>query len=754
MATTISFGARPNVRSSIVYAADLKVGIIANGENETSIIDLAGNIYPAGIPIPTNAPVYISQAVSTGLDIGFYGYRYVYASNGRYPFINAQPSINGFIGPRGNPSPFTIVNVAANNTTVTIQVNKASRQDIDTIYIFRTDKFVASADATTAAGAGLMWYVGAITTGVYGTGTINYNDNVKSINISLGIVEFDNFFAPTARYAVYSPPNFFLFANDPLKVQVNWDTDTISLVDLTDRGFFIGRNGQFATLVGVTTGGIDGKGTFIWKTLTISTGAFTLDGVTPVAITPTTGTGFLVVQGASTTLYKSKPQNPFAWGETLIFGTIQQSQLFSLKVGGGLGTAIGVLPGGEILKLDTKQPNKCYTLNLRLAGFPEFVESKRIISELSISNHFSQFVATTPEKNKVLWGIDTDSLAILQSDGVNQSIISEPVQRVLSQMDTDPVRQEFCHGACLDRMQINCLWIPLRGKDNDAFLNWTDECVVFQYDANKWTRHLEFDTTCSAVVTDLNHNRIAIVGGTATGIIGEFLYDFPTAAGSFTDGIGNYIFEHYDVANVPTGTMSVVGAGSSFSFGVDYTGLWVQFSRNIPLLSTTDCNLLYFGRIANYDTSTLQFVLDYLIDATGFDISNSLQLAADVVFAGTANDYDLVVGNFPSIWFKYLKGDEVSKLEDVEGLWLIGDKLQYTRCIFHDAYQWGEVCKIANEALLINNQTRVWPVTNMYVSPDPLILLEFQLLFIENPTILNTRNYPPYIRGIAVKYKM
>jgi len=287
MSLVIDSGIFPNLRSCIPYAADLNLAVRFNGENTPAVIDVAGNIYPAGIDVPSVGPIEVSQTVSTGLEIGFYGYAYVYAATGRYPYIS-NPAIGGFIGPRGNPSDNTIVNVVANNTTVKLRLQQSERQDLDTILIFRTDKFSSSADAQIAADGGAMFFVGSITTGVFGTGTVDFDDSQTAINISLGAIEFDNFFAPNARLAVYESPYFWAFANNPLVASVNWEDDLISLDESSPVGFYEGRDGQIANIVGITTGGFDGRGSYIWKTVTRTTGVLTLDGITPEVLTPAT----------------------------------------------------------------------------------------------------------------------------------------------------------------------------------------------------------------------------------------------------------------------------------------------------------------------------------------------------------------------------------------------------------------------------------------------------------------------------------
>lgn len=110
-----------------------------NAEEETSIMDVAGNLYPAGVPVPESAPSMALGAVAADrLANGWYGYAYVYACKNRYPYLDAGKAMQGSIAPRGNPSPVELIQVTGGPRRVIVTVSGSTRPDVDQIIIYRT----------------------------------------------------------------------------------------------------------------------------------------------------------------------------------------------------------------------------------------------------------------------------------------------------------------------------------------------------------------------------------------------------------------------------------------------------------------------------------------------------------------------------------------------------------------------------------------------------------------------------------------
>lgn len=541
MSLIIATKIQNTVPDSIEYADDIALAVRANGEQRTSFIDLAGNVYNAEIPAAINAPTLVGfTAAADGVTpVGFYGYKYVFAAETRYPLVDGGNAKGGSIAPRGNPSPSLVVHLVADSNYINLSLLVCDRKDISHIWVFRSVNYSTAADAQLATDAGLCFYVGKVANAP-GTGTVAFEDKLPSPGLDQ--IEFDNFAAPTFKYVRYIPPYFWGIGNDPLTIPVQWNGQIVTITDGSQ--WFDGRNGQQASINAVTTGGIDGFGTFIFRAG--DTAGFnqqqncilTKDGITPETLSPATGTGYITIQGDGTVLFRSKPRNPFAWGETQTIGAAKLAQIYALSIARGNASAIIGLPEDQGLKIDFKNPSSCYILNLRLAGTPEFASSLRLISSYSISAHSSQFVAsvksnstveTVQKVRKVLWGWDSDTFAILQSDGTDQVPISDPIFQTLRLAVKDPYRIRFAHGLCDDENELNCLWIPFVGADNFASgypggllykqTPLTDLMIYQHIPSGTWGFVNHQDLTSANLVRDLNLNKIRIVGGTEQGLI-------------------------------------------------------------------------------------------------------------------------------------------------------------------------------------------------------------------------------------------
>lgn len=518
---SIITGIQKRTKDSFASSPVVGLTIRANGEEQVQIIDARGNVYPAGIAAPTVVPSIADNGTGTLPNNKWAAYLYVYASS-KFSFVEADLAVNGEVFPRSNPSPsVTYQFVGTGDRKITGTVTKTIAAGVDIIWVFRTAFFATQIEAQTAADAGQAFFVAQVANSG-GAGTITFNDN-NPVS-SADQVQEDNYAAPEFQFSVYYDPYWWGFGNLPFAAPASWNnsnsgsTGKITLTG-TDT-WFNGRDSQNVTLTGIVTGGIDGNGTFRLLNLTSSTATVTIDGTTPVAL-PSTGAGTVTVQGPATTLYRSKPRNPFAWGFTEIIGDANVPQEYAFKVGGGLGTALSVVPNNATLVLDTEYPAKCFTLNLRSAGTTSFESTLRIISDVySVSAHFSRFAATTQEGNTVLWGIDYKNFAILQCDGNTQVPISGPIPRILRALSTDRTRQLLAHGVYDPRTELNCIWIST--SNSLSLINY----LIFQHaPSGFWGFSDEKDVLSSASIQDTVTGNTKTFIGTQTGILGQALVE-------------------------------------------------------------------------------------------------------------------------------------------------------------------------------------------------------------------------------------
>ncbi len=516
--TTIISGAQSRGKDSYSSSPSVGLALRANGEEQVKVINAAGQVFRAGIDAPTVAPT--PTAASGGsIPDGWRAYVYVYASS-RFPFVKADLAINGLLYPRGNQSPYTAVHFTGGNNQITAgTVTKTTAAGIDTIWIFRTAGFSSQLEAETAAAAGDAFFVAQVVNNSI-AGIVAFTDNTAAD--SADQVQTDNYVAPQFQFAVFYDPYWWGFGNMPFSAAASWNNtnagSTGKITLTAGDTWFNGRDGQNVTLTGITTGGIDGNGTFKILNLTSTTATVTLNGVTPVAL-PSTGSGTVLVQGPSTTLYRSKAGNPFSWGFTEVIGDTNIPQQYAFFVGGGMGTAIAVVPNSPTLKLDTEYPAKCYTLNLRSAGTSAFEATLRIISDVySITAHFSQFAALTPDGQNVLWGVDFKNFAILQSDGVTQKPISGPIPKIMRSLTTDRTRQLLTHGIYDPASELNCIWVASSNS-----LSLVNYLIYMHAPSGFWGFSDEKDLLCSASIEDTLTGNKKTFAGTQTGILGQIL---------------------------------------------------------------------------------------------------------------------------------------------------------------------------------------------------------------------------------------
>lgn len=514
--TTIIASAQKRVKDSFASSPVVGLAMLSNGEESVKVIDAKGNVYAAGIAAPTVAPTVADNGVGLLPNNQWAAYLYVYASS-KFPFVESDLAINGQLYPRSNASPYTAYQyTGAGSRKVTGLATKTVSPGIDIIWVFRTAFFATQIEAQTAAAAGAAFFVAQVANSG-GAGTVAWTDN-NPVN-SADQVQSDNYVAPQFQFCVYYDPYWWGFGNLPFTAAASWaDVAGLGVITLTGTDtWFDGRNGQNVTLPGITTGGFDGLGTFKFLWLTATTAGVTIDGTTRVALGATGSPGTVTTQGPATTLYRSKSRNPFSWGFTQTIGSVNVPQLYAFKVGGGMGTAIAVVPNNPTLKLDCEYPAKCFTLNLRAAGTTAFEGTRRIISDVySVSAHFSQFAAITQNGQTVLWGLDYKNFAIVQSDGITQVPISGPIPLILRALTQDRTRQLLAHGVYDPRTELNCLWVCT--ASSLSLVNY----LIYQHaPTGLWGFSNEQDVLSSGAIQDSLTGSTKIFVGTQTGFLGQ-----------------------------------------------------------------------------------------------------------------------------------------------------------------------------------------------------------------------------------------
>lgn len=533
----------------------------------------------------------------------FAGYVYVYAATTRYPFVENDISVNGSLAPRGNPSPYATIQTDGSGTGINISVPQSTRADIDSIWIFRTEFFTALVDAQNNAAAGNAFFVGSIKNDPTQNGAnVWFGDHIP---ISTGDqVEVDNFGVPIFQFIIYQDPYWWGWGNMPFTSTASWATNGIVTITDAAKKWFDGRNGQFIRLSGVGAGGGDGLGGFYFKWLTNTTAQLctTPDLLTNAAF-GSPGQGTVVVQGPSCTLYRSKARNPFSWGFTQYLGNnIRVPQVYAFKVGGGQGTAIGIVPAINYLYISTEYPAGSFVLDLSKAGSANFESSLKLLSTFySITSHFSIFSATKnftmirelPDERVVLWGWDAKNYAILECDGFKINPISQKISNTLRNLSQDRSRQILAHGAYDARNKLNCMWLPT--ANSGMLCNY----LIAQHGpTGEWFMNDEHDVLCSAQFQDAEQAVNKIFIGTQSGLVGEAFADNcysewqnnPYNAGTVSQGTANSIIRN------DGGLFNVLDQG--------YVGSWC-------LVTDAQGNNEQWARISNVTQNSLTFDFIY-----------------------------------------------------------------------------------------------------------------------------------------------
>lgn len=590
VATNIAGNVKPSFASSAIAGLTVR----ANGEEVVSVLDMNGNMVDASFPIGV-APTVTNNATASVLPVGKWAaWAYVYAATSRYPFVENDVSIGGSLAPRGNPSPATAQVIDGSGHGKHIVAPGIVRTDVDQIWFFRTAFFNTQIEAQTSADAGNLFFIGATThTGV---GSVAFDDNNSTEGGDL--VEVDNFAVPTFQFVVYRDPYWWGWGNYPLSATASWTTGGV--VTLTDgTKWFSGRNNQYVRLGDLTTQGIGNLGLWKFKFLTNTTAQLVLDDGTTNATLALAGAGTVVVQGPPTTLYRSKARNPFSWGFTTVLANEDRiPETYAFKIGGGLGTAIAVIPNLPYLQISTEYPAGTFTLDLRQAGNTGFENTLRQISNFySITSHFSQFAATREDDSVVLWGWDAKNFCILACDGFAIQPISQAVSKTLRHMTQTRSRQILAHGAYDARNRLNCLWLPTSNADAQVNLLVCQHAPTAQ-----WFIHDEHDVLCSAQFQDGDTNLSKIFIGTETGFMGE----------AFAEGFyANWISSDRSSGSIGSATATTLTRNDDIEFFLDRDG----YVGNWCLVTDANGENEQWGRISAVSSDTLAF--DYIRPAIG-----------------------------------------------------------------------------------------------------------------------------------------
>lgn len=515
------------------YASSDRVGLTlrANGEEETKIIDQYGQIVPAGFAAPTVAP---SLLVSVGGSLAastWYAYRYVYASSS-YPGVdNAVTIADGELWPRSNPSGYTSDVTTAPNRTITVTVTKTTASNVDKIAVYRTEGFATQDLAENAAAAGEMFYIATVdNNGIAGTETV-VDDGLTDTGETL---EADNFPAATFWFTVFDGTQWWGVGNPEFTATVTLDGTNV-VIQSSAYNWFDGRDGQKVTFDGITSGGGDGRGTFYFKWEDGQTASLYEDAALTVAATlPYTGTTVIHVQGPASTLYRSKPFNPFSWGYTQQVvnddaTTTNIPQSFALNTGGGFATAMAVAGNPRKLKLDYENPQKCISYDLEVASDIDlFARSAQDIDLTgSVTCHHAQFHGFLGE-DPTLFGLDTYNGNIVMFNGTRHVIASDILGDFLKELDRSDDAHRFFHGLYDPETEMNCFWVRL--YDTSVLVN----VLIWIHAPTGYTGWMQdFDVLSSGTILDSETNTRYLMGGTTGGNIGQ-LFD-PSTHVNWTD---------------------------------------------------------------------------------------------------------------------------------------------------------------------------------------------------------------------------
>lgn len=505
-------GLQNRVKNSAAYAEDLGLMLVANGEEMPYLLTSQGEKIPAGIAVPTVIPTVTDTGSGNLTHNNWAVYVYVYVNENGFPLV----------APRlySNPSPHSLAfqYTASGDRKVNVTITGTDDVLVDKVYLYRTTLQTTQILAETAADAGLLYFIGSIDNPGVTTATIE--DNLLT-NLGNPQVDFTNFVTSQFRFVVWDGSYFWGFANHPFRAEASWETDgTIILANPSVDKFFGGRNEQFITFSTISTGGIDNRGTFLFKQTGDFSGQAILEDGSDATLPSNTG-GNIVIVGPTANLYRSGYRNPFQWGYMQSIAGTFIPALWELKVSGALGTAIAIIPDQQLLKLDMEFPALCLTFALQTASTDVFAATKRQVSRLySVTSHFSQFTAISKGR-QVLWGMDFKNLAIVECDGFTQVPISSSVSVLLRNLTKNRSLHLLTHGTYDPVTEINALWLSSSSVDAGLSPTTFDLCIYQHAPTGYWGMFADYGILCSAPVEDPITSARNTLVGTENGFLGK-----------------------------------------------------------------------------------------------------------------------------------------------------------------------------------------------------------------------------------------
>lgn len=518
MSSTLSTTNQTKWKDCCASSAKLGLTLRSNGEEPVMVYTPDRQLVQAGFDAPTVAPT-VADGGAGVLTAGYVAYCYCYASS-KYASVEAIVEAGGELWPKSSPSPPSATYSVTVSHRNTVTVTKSARSDVDKILIYRTAIKSSAAEATELAEAGEMFYAGVVDDNAV-PGTTTFSDNVVAGQEQM---ELDNYTAPQFWLCVYDGDRWWGFGNPALDVAVTLNGAS-SIVAVANT-FYAGRNGQLVTFDGITTGGFDGKGTYYFKYLSDSVANISASpDLSTAAVTPASGTTTMRVRGFSGVLYRSKVNNPFAWGFTELqyapdnSSVVRVPQQYALNIG-GRGAAIAVMTEQRLLKLDVENPAAAYTLNLQLAGGEGFEGSKRVISrQFTVSSHFAQFAASFPDGSTGLAGIDAGNWSLTRAAAGTQQGFGDEVFSTLRAMVTTDDNPRLFHGVFDPSTELSVWWIKT-ATDPDNLIS-IDTCICYHGPSGQFSLFRDFDVTASASVYDPVTLETIIMVGTAGGQIAQ-----------------------------------------------------------------------------------------------------------------------------------------------------------------------------------------------------------------------------------------
>lgn len=669
---TIEF---PQRRVKDCYAPAPKIDLTfrCNGEEKGMVMNSLREWSVAGFDEPTTAPT-VSTLGSAGTfeDDKYWNYLYVYVAKRAYPFVENAQTGGGSPAPRSNPSPESAANSVTNTNEKRLAIPTSQRADISHIWIYRTVYFDTAQEALDLAEAGNAFWIGEVANNPNAL-TVNFDDDGAATGLEQ--IETDNFPCPIFDKCVYADPFFWGIGNSVYDVPVIvTETGAIEIDDEVSF-WFDGRDRQTITFDGITTGGYDGHGSFFFK----ETASQTAQTYGDIALTAPmnidfTGTTIAHIRGAATTLYRSKPRNPFSWGFTDLVNEAQVPTLYNFSLGGSATTAIAVVPNLNLLKIDTEGPNRAYVLNLKNAGTPNFESSLRSIADnYCISNHHSQFSATLERGQNVLWGIDSKSFAIIECDGSSQQPISSKVFKTMRTLSVDPTDRYFFHGCYCPRLELNCLFIRTVGQ-SVSNLNK----VVYQHGpTGQWATMDVFDVLCSAIVHDKFTGQLKMVVGTETGFVGEMFAESKYQNWFLPDDTDLiYLSKGYGLADgYTTGDefINLTFDEPPLWYGVDDTPITGVIGNWMTLLARFDDDshgIIYVARIASLSEGGMRVHFDIILEFDGINYTEVLTGLTEISDLSVLYYYIGLIDFAAGRGFNASLPANFKKIEELHSVWL------------------------------------------------------------------------------------